>query len=122
MGPQVSADGCDYGKETRVKLAKMTGMIGAVVGFLGLIIGAGALIMALTRDTLSADIGRLERDLKAANSVYHVPESEHLRVSAMTEANAKEWADIRARMAAQQAVLDDVRSSVARIEARIARP
>ena len=39
-------EGCAYGQKTRQQLSRLTGIIGAAVGLLGLVVGAGALLMA----------------------------------------------------------------------------
>jgi len=102
-----------------MKLTGLSSKVGTALGVVGLLISCASVIFVLARDNLKEATQSLESRVAAQTATYHVPESEHLRLLAQTEMNTREWADVKARMAAQGATLDEVRATVARIEARM---
>lgn len=102
-----------------MKLTGLSSKVGTALGVIGLLLACASVIFTMARDSVEKTSTSLETRIAAQASMYHVPEPEHLRLVAQVELNTREWADVKARLAAQGATLDEVRATVARIEARM---
>ena len=114
-----ASDGCEFGHENRLKVARVKATLGTAMGFLSLLVAAAAVIFSIQTDHTKASLVEVRSALIKMDERFHVPESEHRALAEQVSRQQQVTSDIRATLAASNAKIDAVKAATDRIETSV---
>jgi len=106
MGDERDVAGCDFGQELAKEVTKSRAFLKGVAWAAGILLAVAIAGMAFGVATQNEYADRRFREYAGQQSrLFHTTESEFRSMQTDSRENAREWAELKGRMSAQEALL-----------------